>query len=321
MPDELPTWWTERRAFQRTRPSRDGLFALARSVVRGPVEVTSRRLGGGIGSAASAVTIRTRSGKRIDVVLKRFSRAWHPDAAREWKRLTFAQRLDVPTPEPLALDGGGWFGVPALVMARLPGRADVAPRDVDAWADEIARVQVAIHAAPKRGLPVVMQPRSNSDAWALPNDLPQTPDVERALEILSRRIKRAGARDLVIAHGDAHPGNLLWSRGRISGVTDWQHARLLPRAHEVAYMRADMSVLLGPRAADAFLAAYERRFGERVGDVGLWDIRQALGGVRWAWVWTHPYREQGAELTEPVAKRRAAAFLRRAIARFEQRAE
>jgi aminoglycoside phosphotransferase (APT) family kinase protein len=295
------------------------LFALGRAVVRGPVEVTSRRLGGGIGTATSAVTIRTRSGKRVEIVLKRYPRARHPDAAREFKRLTFARRLDVPSPEPIALDHGEWFGVPALVMSKLPGRANVAPPEVEPWADEIARVQVAIHAAADRGLPAVMQPRSNTDAWALPDDLPQTPDVEQALEILSRRITRAGSRDVVVGHGDAHPGNMVWSRGRISGVTDWQHARLLPRGHEVAYMRADMAVLVGPRAADAFLAAYEGRIGSRVLDLHLWDIRQALGGVRWAWVWTVPYREQGAELTESVAKRRAAAFLRRAIARFEQR--
>jgi aminoglycoside phosphotransferase (APT) family kinase protein len=132
---------------------------------------------------------------------------------------------------------------------------------------------------------------------------------------VSRRFARARTRDVVIAHGDAHPGNVLWSRGRITGVTDWHHAGLFPRGHEVAYARADIAVLVGPRAADDFLDVYEDVAGVRVQDLAIWDLRQGLAAMRWSPLWVFAYRQQGASLTAATARGRAGAFVRRALQR------
>src|SRR5207245_740388 len=76
-----------------------------------------------------------------------------------------------------------------------------------------------------------------------------------------------------------HPGTRLWPRGRITGFTAWQDARLLPRGYEVAYMRADIAVLLGTRAADRYREAYERLLGEPVEDLAVWDLVCALNAL------------------------------------------
>src|SRR5437763_326719 len=132
---EREPWWHERSEFIRSAPPTDGLRRLAVDVLRGSTAVRVRRLGGGIGTATSAVSLRTTTGRRLDVVLKRFPRRDRPGLpANEWKRLVFAQRLPVPTPEPIAFDRGGrWFGVPSIVMSKLPGRPDVDPTDVPRW--------------------------------------------------------------------------------------------------------------------------------------------------------------------------------------------
>jgi Ser/Thr protein kinase RdoA (MazF antagonist) len=63
-------------------------------------------------------------------------------------------------------------------------------------------------------------------------------------------------------HRDFHPGNVLWSRGRVCGVVDWANACRGPRGCDIAHCRANLVVLSGQGAADTFLAAYERLTGE-----------------------------------------------------------
>jgi aminoglycoside phosphotransferase (APT) family kinase protein len=317
-PIEREAWWQERVAFLRSRPPSDGLRRMTRTVAPGATVGGVRRLGGGLATATSAVRLRTRSGRGFDVVLKRFPRVDDPYAIREWKRIRFAQRLPVPSPEPIALDlDGEWFGVPALVMTKLPGRPDVVAKDIDRWLEEFARVQAAIHSAPIRRPPAYL--RHARELVGQPvSGLPSSPTFDEAIGYVSRRFSRARTRDLVIGHGDAHPGNVLWSRGRISGVTDWHHVGLMPRGHEVAYARADIAVLVGPQAADDYLEAYERMADVRVRDLPMWDLRQGLGAIRWCPLWALAYREQGADLTATTARRRATAFVKRVLGSVER---
>ncbi len=144
--------------------------------------------------------------------------------------------------------------------------------------------------------------------------LPSSAAVNDAIRYIARRFARARANDLVIGHGDAHPGNVLWTRGRISGVTDWHHAGVFPRGHEAAYARADIAVLVGPRAADDYLERYERATGVRIRDLAVWDLRQGLAALRWCPLWVLAYREQGSSLTTATARRRADAFVKRVLA-------
>src|SRR5882757_145836 len=101
-----------------------------------------RPIGGGLASATFAV--ETTAG---DLVVKLFRPHRRAEAPLEWDRLIFAQRVaGVPIPQPLALDADGrWFGPPALVMSRLPGRADVKPIDLEGWLRQLAHVLAAIH--------------------------------------------------------------------------------------------------------------------------------------------------------------------------------
>jgi hypothetical protein len=46
--------------------------------------------------------------------------------------------------------------------------------------------------------------------------------------------------DSVLIHRDFHPGNVLWARGRVSGVVDWQAACVGPRAADVWHCRGNL---------------------------------------------------------------------------------
>lgn len=93
-----------------------------------------RPVGGGLAAATYAVK------STVGEVIVKVYRPGNEGARREWDGLTFAQRVDFPVPKPLALDvDGRWFGGPSLAMSRMPGRADVEPRDLDGWLRQIAQ--------------------------------------------------------------------------------------------------------------------------------------------------------------------------------------
>ncbi len=113
-------------------------------------------------------------------------------------------------------------------------------------------------------------------------------------------------------HRDYHPGNLLWSRARLSGVTDWVNASNGPAGMDVAHMRWNLAQLFGLEAAEAFRRAYEGATGTQ--HHPYWDVLGVLdGGDPVAAQWQDAGR---ADLTEAVLVERREAYLARAMRRL-----
>src|SRR6478735_11566388 len=111
-------------------PRQPGWDALAEALARGARVTRMHRLVGGGSADAYDVTLDRAPGR---VVVKVF-RDGDDMADLEWSRLQFAQRVAMLVPEPIAADlESTWFGRPAIVVSRLTGRPDIAPRDVDSW--------------------------------------------------------------------------------------------------------------------------------------------------------------------------------------------
>src|SRR6266851_2616655 len=211
------------------------------AVQLGGTVISARPLRGGMSSAVHLLTAQDGAGQRRQAVLRRYVRpevnAEEPDiAAREARALRVAGSAGVPTPALLAVDPGGTAaGVPAVLMSRLPGRVDWWPSDTGRWLQHLARLLPAIHAAPlpPPGTigPFAPYPQASYQppAWA------RYPAVwERAAEISHGPAPRLPA---VLVHRDFHPGNVLWRRGRVSGVVDWQAACTGPAVADVAHCR------------------------------------------------------------------------------------
>ena len=194
-----------------------------------------RRLGGGLATETFAFDLQGAGNGGY--VVKRY-RADDETAPLEWERLAFAQRVNVPVPEPVALDAeGSWFGGPALVMRRLPGRAHIQPTDVDAWLRELAVALAAIHDTSLAGAKDALLKAPHAESWEPPPGLRPSALSDRVVGTIQQNLPRA-TWDLVLTHGDFHPGNVLWHRRAISGVADWSMARAGPRWYELAYLRA-----------------------------------------------------------------------------------
>ena len=275
------------RRLLRSRPPRQ---ALAWAAVRlGGRVVSARALHGGMSSAVHLITVERSGGEREQAVLRRYVRPdpAEPDpAACEARALRLAEAADVPTPALLAVDPDGTrAGVPALLMTRLPGRVDWWPSDLDRWLDRLAGLLPRIHGTALP--PGVTMPRFapyRQDSYRPPGWARYPRVWERAVEI-----SRGSAPDLpaVLLHRDFHPGNVLWCRGRVSGLVDWLGACAGPAPADVAHCRVNL-LTMGIEVAERFTVSWElvagatyHPWGDVVTIVGfLDDLRDDWGSER-----------------------------------------
>ncbi|MDQ6671992.1 MAG: phosphotransferase [Chloroflexota bacterium] len=290
---------------------------MCEAVEPGGEVVRVRRLGGGLGGATHAIDVSTYRQMRRRLVLKRYP-GGHPTIAREWRGLEVARDLEVPSPEPVALDADGtWFGTPALVMTRLPGRAEVNLVNTDAYVGQVASALARIHRAPAvPGMPEAVDPQP-SHIWASPALPPRSLLLRRAHQTIEHAC--AAEAEQILIHGDFHPGNLLWSRGRLTGVVDWASLGRGPRAYEVAHCRADLALLFGRLTADRLLERYAADTGETPSGLALWDLYCGLIALENFRFWLVAYGEQGLVASNARQIRaRLLVFVGRALAALER---
>jgi aminoglycoside phosphotransferase (APT) family kinase protein len=192
-------------------------------------------------------------------------------APLEWSRLEFAQRVTVPVPEPIAADlESTWFGRPAIVMSRLPGRPDIAPEDVDSWIRALARTLTELHETALDGADGALTQPPLAATWRPPAGQHGSL-TSRAIDAVTAHLPSLRSAH-VFTHGDFNPSNVLWHRGRISGVVDWSAARLDARWSELAYCRGAVCLLLGPDVADRLADAYSDIVGCASDELAVYDL-------------------------------------------------
>jgi aminoglycoside phosphotransferase (APT) family kinase protein len=215
-------------------------------------------------SAVHLLTTLDGAGRRRQAVLRRCVRpelnAEEPDIARrEARALGVAESAGVPTPALLAVDPAGTeAGVPAVLMSRLPGRVDWWPSDTGRWLRRLAGVLPAIRAAPLPPAGLIGPFAPNPQASYQPPPWARDPGLWERAAAISRG--PAPALPQVLVHRDFHPGNVLWRRGTVSGVVDWQAACTGPAVADVAHCRVNL-MTLGTGAAEQFTALWQRMSG------------------------------------------------------------
>jgi aminoglycoside phosphotransferase (APT) family kinase protein len=184
----------------------------------------------------------------------------------------------VVAPRLVAADPDGIdAGCPALAMTRLPGHVCLTPPDPDRWVAEIAAQLCRIHALPSMG--------SKFEPWMDPASL-RVPVWSRRQRAWAEAIDvyRAGipVGDTVFLHGDFQHFNILWSRGRLSGVVDWVGGSNGPPEVDVGRCRLNLAVLFSAERAERFRLDYEAGSGRALDP--RWDVAALLSYIvygRW----------------------------------------
>jgi len=227
---------------------------------------------GGSSTAIHAVDVVDARGVRHELVLRRFIRPnWkYPGLARrEAKVLDLLERTGDPAPRLVAFDDGPReTDVRALLMTRLPGRVELAPKRIEPWLRQMAEALPPIHELAVAG---VRRYRPYTDPRDV--DVPSWSKEPRAWQRvldLARTQQPKTARRFI--HRDYHPGNILWSRGRLTGVVDWISACAGPPQEDVAHCRINLVRLHGVSIADRFLVEYASASGTSAAEYDpYWD--------------------------------------------------
>lgn len=224
----------------------------------GAAVIAAKRLAGA--STTAVHGLRLSDGQRL--VLRRYVWRWvlldEPIAPqREVDAIRFAGARGLPVPEVVAADVTGRAvgdGVPALLMTLVPGRAIAVP-DLD----RLAELAATIHSTAADELGHDYFPWYEDTTVSAPAASTSPKLWERAIELWHNAMP---AYRPMFIHRDFHPGNVLWSRGRLCGVVDWASVCRGPWGCDVAHCRDNLLALSGSDSADRFQRAYESLTGE-----------------------------------------------------------
>lgn len=162
---------------------------------------------------------------------------------------------------------GAWFGAPAIVMSRLPGRPQLTPSDVDAWIEALARTLAAMHDSAPGEAPDAPRRSPPWDRW-VPDGLPEHAPTRRILTAVEGMRAREWP-ERCFCHCDVHPANVLFTGDAVSGVVDWSAGRLAPVLNDVGRIRMELALRLDGDAPDRFASRYRSFSGRRLRSVHL----------------------------------------------------
>jgi aminoglycoside phosphotransferase (APT) family kinase protein len=241
-------------------------------------------------------------------------RGYGPDtdaAAYEARVLRWLETRDVSAPRLRAEETA------ALAITRLRGEPVYMARDGTPWAEGLARMLARLHRVPLDGAAFLRDHRQSLAEYiaAGPPEEDRThPDCARLWDALRHRYPRLTPTPPALMHGDYFTGNVLWWRGRVSGVIDWDDAGVAEPGNDVGNCRAELAMHPGGDAPDIFLRAYEREMRRPLADSPFWDLL----GAQWLFPdperYYEPLRDMGAlGLSEQVMRDRLHGFIEAAL--------
>ena len=174
------------------------------------------------------------------------------DTAAEHRVLRALNDSGVRAPRALALDDAGAItGSPALVMERMPGRADAvaflrrAPPAGLALSEDLARVTGELHRfdwqAAGLTAPTGDPIRAQIDHWEAEFNRHRL-EPHPVLAWLFRWLRAHAPRParLALVHGDLRPGNFLYDDTRLVAMLDWEMAHVGDPAEDIAWIYRDL---------------------------------------------------------------------------------
>ena len=269
--------------------------------------------------------IERAGGARRKVTLRRFprdNRSPQPEhVAHEYHVLQLVEKAGIPAPRPLLLDAEAeLFGVPAIALTYLPGAPVYLPRDLWAWADQLARALLAIHAVTSDRFDLSILNMHLRDG--VRQELKRRWPSAKEHGALARSVHAALVEDIdhvdwqkaTLVHDDFWPGNTVWYRGKLAGVVDWTHAEIGDPRTDVSQCRIDLAMILDLAAAEVFRQAYQSNAAIPVPDIWYFDLLRGLRALLSYEFWLPGYHDAGlAHVTKRRARSRIEAFLRAAL--------
>ena len=305
------------------RPTRDALEQLLAEIAPGGKITRVTRLRGGISCGMHGVNITEKSGAKLRIVVRRYNDWWarrDPDVARrEFKTLQLLAGADIPAPRPVWVQADAdVFGAPTIVQSWLSGKATLMPTNLDRWTTRLAEGLATLHNASFKNAETAYLDNYSDrlhdeiSGEKFRASRARHPLGTRVLKVIDDNWPAMPARSLL--HTDYWPGNTVWSRGKLTGIVDWEMPSLGEPAYDVAYCRQDLMWLFGPEVADNFQLRYQDIRGSRIENPAFWDLLVATRAMPKPSYWLPGYLDLGrTDMTMRSMSIRFTKFIQQAL--------
>jgi aminoglycoside phosphotransferase (APT) family kinase protein len=264
-------------------------------------------LTGGVSATVLGLEIATADGGRRRVVFRQhrpadFKQHGQTVTMTEYGVLAALHGQGLAVPEPYLLDDSYSVTDPYLIIEWVDGSTMLAPDELPAALDQMARFLVELHALDPSALPLPeVEPIEDPLAAVVPY-LPSTPAGDRARTVLGSGDLRPGVNRCVLLHGDYWPGNVMWQKGRLAAVIDWEDARLGDPLADLATARVELLCRYGDEATERFTTGYLAAHGDTIGplpldSLALWELYVSAAALATMGAW-------GLEPDEEAQRRR-----------------
>jgi aminoglycoside phosphotransferase (APT) family kinase protein len=261
------------------------------------------------GTHARTTLIRTAN-PEWEVVLREYPPG--DDAVRREARVLRAlDGLGGLAPRLLASDsaelasGGSW-----VLISRLPGTADITPREPAARAVQLGRALARVHQTPLHqvaDLPGILQ-RPDGSLAGLSGP---------AAGIVAANWETLASTPVGLTHYDFWSGNVVWEDEVLTGVVDWTGGSLGPPGFDTGWCRLDLYLLHGQGIADRFLGAYQAASESVLPDPVLWDLWAVARSHEMVETWVPNYHDLGrTDLTATELRNRHTSWTEHLLAKI-----
>ncbi|MFN8443541.1 MAG: aminoglycoside phosphotransferase family protein [Caldilineaceae bacterium] len=231
---------------------------------------------------AFVIEAQSAAGAPFSIAVKCYQSGFGRDRERaslEFQTLRLLQQHDVPVAVPLLLDEAGtFFGLPSIVTSFVTGKQQFTADDPTACVHELAQTLAKIHAVPigtdeKQWL----QDANHEVLWfrhkgKLPDYMVTYPAGLQIWNKIEQLLPQQQSVIPTFVHTDYWIGQVLWDRGRITAVLDWEEAGYGDPGYDLAYCYMDLFLSpLGSAPAEQFLRFYEAEVGHPIANLELWQ--------------------------------------------------
>lgn len=301
------TWLSRAEMDDSNLPSQETVRALMEVIAPESTISAIRPLAGSYSNSTHLVEALSTNGSLIRIVVRRYVRGNRAKKARvEFRTLAFLQDHGVPAPKPLYLDeDGALLGTPGIVTSFVPGKQIMSPSDPLNWARALAVMLARIHSIPCDKAAKRFLLDANSEAvWFLrsgvvPDYMSAHPDGALVWQAVRDLLPNIQQIEPALVHLDYWRGNILWDRGRITAIVDWEEAGYGDPGIDVAYCHMEMFIMGMREASDEFLKAYEAEMGQQAANLGFWELAAAA----------RPMTDIAGWITEPSKGERFRQFI------------
>lgn len=262
----------------------DAFVQISQRVAPGSKVVRTWSLQGGVSAQVTAVEVRLPDGQSRKLLVRRHGlrdRQRNPQiATAEFRLLQVLQRANLAAPAPYYLDQAGeFFNVPCLVIEYVEGATEFVPSNLLDFVEQAAAQLAQIHRVGRAHVDLAFLADLGKGFGERPAHLDDSLQEGPIRDRLENLWPLPQTNPSVLLHGDFWPGNLLWRKGRLAAVIDWEDAAVGDPLADVSNGRLELLWAFGAEAMTHFTEHYRGSTTLDWTNLAYWDLCAALRPV------------------------------------------